>query len=135
MKQSESSGSLSEEATQKPGAAKGSGRHSDSAAKNAVLKAEHIALVSIQFSRMREPPQLMQPLPSTAPPAQAGSTTASQVSGSSRNSFRILSTTSSQTTMSVLPRRLTGSSNVEDLASQRESCIEIPLSDYASSNV
>jgi serine/threonine protein kinase len=139
MKQSESSSSLSEEATQKPDPAKdsGSGRHSDGAARSGALKAEHIALVCIQFSRLREPPQLMQPLPSIAPPAQAGSsTTASQVSGgSSRNSFRILSTTSSQTTMSVLPRRLTGSSNVEEMASQRKSCIEIPLSDYASSNV
>ena len=92
---------------------------------------EHIALVRILFSRLREPPQLMVPLPTSAATAAHMNGMSTHVpSGSNRSSFRIVSTGSNKTNGSLLPRRLTGNSGTDEPA-LRESCIEIPMSDYS----
>ena len=89
------------------------------------VRAEHIALVSILFSRMQEPPQLMQPLPQ--PNASGGNNNTTN-----RHSMRILSNTSSQASQSLmLPRRLTNNNNNDETVS-RESWVEIVTSNRAS---
>jgi hypothetical protein len=96
------------------------------------LRAENVALVCIHFSRLREPPQLIQPLPAPSAPSSAAQQAAGG-GGSNRSSFRVLSTASSQREGSMRPRRLTGgSSAAEGDFQQRDSCIEIPLTHVAS---
>ena len=87
--------------------------------------AQHIALVGILFSRLREPPQLMLPLPtpSTASAATGAPSHHLSTSSTNRSSFRIMSA-GSQSTAGMLQHRLTGN-NTDDVNSNRSSCIEM----------
>ena len=87
--------------------------------------AQHIALVGILFSRLREPPQLMLPLPtfSTASAATGAPSHHPSTSSTNRSSFRIMSA-GSQSTAGMLQHRLTGNNN-DDVNSNRSSCIEM----------
>lgn len=126
-------------------------RESGSRQVPAQVKAEHIALVCILFSRLKEPQQLLQPL------APASTLPALQLSAKGLAGARITSTSSAQTSHrleplstislydahiflphfpafrhrsanSALQRRLT-----EEHSVSRESCIELRPSDYAAS--
>lgn len=96
------------------------------------VRAEHVSLVCILFSRLQEPSQLMVPLP-PAPvlsPIAAQFAASSSASGGSRSSHRIVSTSSTATSnMSNSVHRLTiGGSLNPNYEGSRHS--EIALSDF-----
>jgi len=93
---------------------------------SATVRAEHVALVCILFSRMQEPPQLMMPLP--APPTLSAAAAQHAISPTaSRASARIVSVASTATRGSGVHRLTAGGVNDEPRTS------EIALSDLPSS--